>query len=303
MCKNFLSTPVLKPLSTLVHAKLKSAFHKIFSKAILGVLGLGLIFITQTGFQRQKEYCSLFKHCKLSGSHSACPDSLSKPLEDVEYNQTRCSEARYLISKGVGAEDYQGQKLFGFLGQKYRVEYVVKDSLPIKISRFEYLLNDIPLAAKIVNAFRQTKYTAEYLDGEERRYWKGNNGSNLSGEANLIAGSLEEDELIYFGFGIVNVLKWRLRGQVLFQYKYKTPTQGKPIPYNLKVLVFPGGAVVNTIMNMGLFKKVVTNKILDVFNDIVLSAQELSKLKTEQVLKLQDWTPEERVKIKELMNI
>lgn len=269
--------------------------------AVFGVLLAIAIVLSITGFRRQHEYCSLFKYCKLTGAHSSCPDSMSKPIEGIEYNESRCSEARYLISKGVGTEDYLGQKLLGFLGQKYRVDYIVKDSLPISQPRFEYLLNDIPLAARVVNAFRGSKYTAEYLDGEERRYWRGNNGSNLSGEANLIAGGVAENELIYFGFGIVTVMKWKLKGQVLFQYKYKTVAKGKTIPYNLKVVVFPGGAVVNTIMNMGLFKKVVTSKILDVFGDIVFSAQSMNKLTVEEVLKKQDWTKEERVKIRELM--
>ncbi|MFC1586486.1 hypothetical protein ACFL5V_13140, partial [Fibrobacterota bacterium] len=144
--------------------------------------------------------------------------------------------------------------------------------------------------------FQKTKYSAEYLDGERKKYWRGNNGRNLSGEAMLIAGSIGEKKLVYFGFGIVKILKWKLKGQVLFDYKYKVE-DGKSIAYDLKVVVFPGGAVVNAIMNMGLFKKVVKNKIIEVFTDITESADELNKLNYDHLLKKADWTEEEKSKL------
>jgi hypothetical protein len=221
-------------------------------------------------------------------------------IKGVEYNAKRCGEAKNLVEEGVSTSTFLGQKLYGFLGQKYRVDYTISDSLPIKMAWFEYLLNDIPLAAKIINACQGTKYTAMYLDGDQKKYWRGNNGRNLSGEATLIAGSIGEKKLIYFGFGIVKILKWKLKGQVLFDYKYRE-VQGMPIPFDLNILVFPGGAVVNAIMNMGMFKRVVKNKILEVFKDITDSAQEISKMSNEELMEKYKWTEEDKVKLKELL--
>jgi len=260
-------------------------------------------FLVQSfGFRRQKEYCSLLAKCELPFPEADCPDSLRTGIKKLDYNEKKCNESKRLIEKGVPTTNYIGQKLFGFLGQKYRVDYEVIETLPINAAQFEYLLSDIPLAAKIVNAFQKTKYMAVYLDGEQKKYWRGNNGKNLTGEANLIAGGIAEKKLIYFGFGIVKILKWKLKGQVLFDFQYKVE-EGKPIAYELNVVVFPGGAVVNAIMNMGLFKRVVKGKIIDVFTDITESAADMNKLSVEEILNKYKWNKEEVEKLKTLTSL
>ncbi|MBF0430079.1 MAG: hypothetical protein HQK83_02280 [Fibrobacteria bacterium] len=271
--------------------------------AKISVFFLIFLFIANTSaFRRQKEYCSLLAKCGIEIQIKECPDSMRVGIKGIEYTDSRCAEARSLEEVGVLSTDYQGQKLYGFLGQKYRVDYKVESTLPIKTSRFEYLLQDIPLAAKVVNAFQKTKYTVSYLDGERRRYWRGDNGDNLSGEANLIAGNIKEKHLVYFGFGIVKILKWKLKGQVLFDFKYKEENN-QIIPYDLKVVVFPGGAIVNAIMNMGLFKRVVKNKILEVFKDITDSADDLSKMPFDKLLLKYKWTEEDVQKLKVLLSL
>ncbi len=268
----------------------------------LGLFLLIFLVSLSFGFRLQNEYCSLLAKCDLGPPEKECPDSLKTGIPDIVYDDERCKEARVLVKNGVSIKNYQGQKLFGFLGQKYRVEYKVKDALPIPVAQFEYLLNDIPLAAKVVNIFQKTKYSAEYLDGDQRKYWRGSNGSNLTGEAYLIAGGVDIKHLSYFGFGVVSILTWKLKGDVLFDYKYEV-TEGGPIKYDLKVLVFPGGAVINAIMNMGLFKKVVRNKILEVFEHIVHSAEELNKTNLEDILSKHKWTDLEKEKLKALMEL
>ena len=101
------------------------------------------------------------------------------------------------------------------------------------------MLNDIPLAAKVVNASRKTKYVAKYLDGEQKKYWRGNNGKNLTVEANLIAGTISEKKLTYFGIGRVRFLKWKLKGPAFLSFSY-WPGDGKSIEYDMKIIAAPG---------------------------------------------------------------
>jgi hypothetical protein len=125
-------------------------------------------------------------------------------------------------------------------------------------------------------------------------------GRNLREEALLIAGSIEEKKLIYFGVVIVKILTWKLKGQVLFDYVYKVDP-GKPISYQLKVVVFPSSTLINAIMNMGLFKKVVKNKILEVFTDITQAANEMSQTTYDDLLKKYQWSEENNAKLKALL--
>lgn len=253
-------------------------------------------------FPRQLEYCSLLDKCDLEAPAAACPDSLKAGVEGVDYQRERCPEARELLARGISTDGFLGRQLFGFLGQRYRVDYPITDSLPVKAAALEYLLNDIPLAAKLVNAFQGTRYHVEYLDGDRKRIWRGDNGKNLSGEATLISGDVDENRLIYFGFGVVKILKWRLRGRVLFDYAYGVKPDGT-IAFDLSVLVFPGGPVINSIMNLGIFKRVVRSKILEVFEDISDSAGDLSASSPDALKKKYDWSPGELAKLAILQNL
>ena len=254
------------------------------------------------GFRRQREYCSLLSHCHIEVPAETCPVSYRKPVDGIEYKNQRCSEAKLLVKRGVSIDNYQGRELYGYLGQKYRVDYYVTDKLNVKQAQFEYILDDIPLAAKVVNCFQETKYSVQYLDGEEKRYWAGTNGSNLNGEANLIAGSIREKDLVYFGFGIAKILLWELEGKILFYFSY-APVENNLIKYDFHVVVSPGGAVVNAIMNMDLFKWVVRNKIKEVFDDITDSAAELNNTSYNKIIKMHPWSESDKEKIRILKSL
>ena len=254
------------------------------------------------GFRRQREYCSLLSHCQIDVPAGTCPVSSRKPVDGIEYRNQRCTEAKSLVKRGVTIDNDQGRKLYGFLGQKYRVDYYVTDKLNVKHTQFEYILNDIPLAAEVVNCFQETKYSVQYMDGEEKRYWAGTNGRNLRGEANLIAGGIKQKDLVYFGVGIAKILLWELKGQVLFYFSY-TPVENNLIKYDMHVVVFPGGAVVNAIMNMDLFKRVVRNKIKEVFEHITNSAAELNNTSYNKIVTMHPWSESDKEKIEILKSL
>ena len=56
-------------------------------------------------------------------------------------------------------------------------------------------------------------------------------------------------------------------------------------------------------MNLGLFKRVVKNKILEVFEDISDSAAELNKFDYNKLLKKYKWTEGEKKKLKVLLSL
>jgi hypothetical protein len=266
------------------------------------VFFLFVLILPLSGFKLQKEYCSLLAKCGLEYDTTRCPDSLKTGVKGVDYDSSRCAEARQLIEKGVSVRSSKGRLLYGFLGYKHRVEYPITSSLPVKVDRFEYLLNDLPLAAKLVNAFKKTKYKVQYIKYSRKRSFKGNKGKNLYGRASLIAGSIAEKELTYFGYGVAKILKWKLKGPVLLSFEYR-PETGEFISYDLKIIAVPGSAFINIIMNMSLFKFVVKLKIKEVFVDITETAVEMEKLSIEEILHKHKWTEEEKQKLKEMMEL
>ena len=263
---------------------------------------LTVFVLPSSAFKLQKEYCSLMWKCGLPHDTVSCPDSLKAGVKGVVYDSIRCREARSLVEKGISVRTKSGRKLYGFLGYKYRVEYPIASILLVKPVRFEYLLDDLPLAARLVNASRKTDYKVRYLDGKRKRRFKGNKGKNLYGEVLLITGSISEKQLTYFGYGVAKIFKWKLKGPVLMDFSYRHE-KDEAIVYDIKVIAAPGNAMLNIIMNMSIFKFVVKHKIKEVLEDITEAGTEMDRMSYEDILKMDDWSEKDKKKIRELVDL
>lgn len=251
----------------------------------------------------QRDFCHVVRECGLPEPGGYCPPPAELGKPGFEFDSTRCLEARLLNSRGVTpTHPIVGYKLYRFLGMEYRVIYTVEDELPISEARLAYLLGDLPLAARLVSHFRKEPYTAQYLD-PERKSFKGTKGKRLTGEARLISGTTAEKRLFYFGYGAAEVAWWRLKGPALMDFSYAPSPKGRTLAYRMKILVFPGSGVINTIMNMGMFRKVVLGKIREVLKDITESARQLAAGGGAELLNSKDWSAEEKRKIEEFLKL
>lgn len=255
-----------------------------------------------------RDYCKLLYACGLKMPPGACPapHALGPPAPFGPSSE-RCVEARELESRGLRADHPEyGFRLYRFLGFEYRVVYAIPDTLPISRARLEYLLGDIPLAARLVAHYRNTPYEAQYTN-PQRTHFKGSKGPRLRGEARLISGSFSEGRLIYIGSGVAEVAFWTLVGPAMMDFRYReVPAAGKSgekVAYDLKVVVFPGNGVINSIMNMGLFRNVVTGKVQDVLKDITETAKLLEADQGKQVLQSGKWSASDKKKVEALLRL
>jgi hypothetical protein len=224
-----------------------------------------------------QDYCRLLYGCNLKVPQGACPSPEVVGKGSIKYDNERCSEAREFSRRGIGPDHPNwGYRLYRFLGYEYRVEYEINDTLPISRARLEYLISDVPLAAKLISHYQKNPYTAEYIDNA-RTHFKGTNGKRMRGQAQMISGGYSEMQLFYLGSGTVEWGPWTLYGPAMLDFKYWEIPGGKKVGYKIKVLVFPGNGMVNTIMNLGLFRNLVTGKIEGVLTDISETAQKLQK--------------------------
>ncbi len=252
----------------------------------------------------QKEYCNLVWGCGLPVPDGFCPDRSSIEKPKFAYDSTRCLEARILNLRGIGpGHPLLGFRIYRFLGMEYRVVYNVEEDLPISEARLAFLLAELPLAAHLMRYFQKEPYTAVYVDAE-RKHFQGTKGSYLKGDATLISGSSDEKRLFYFGYGTATVAWWTLKGPALMDFTY-SPSTTKPnnLRYRMKLLVFPGNGIINGIMNLGLFKKIVLGKIKEVLEDITKTAQKLAVTPRDELLKNKDWSPEEKQKIEAFLKL
>jgi hypothetical protein len=242
--------------------------------------------------------CALVKACALDVVISNCTADQSRPVRGVEYDALRCAEPRDLLAHGVAPSSGVGAFAYAFLGRRYRVVYDIEGEAPISEARFDYLAENLPLAAHLASDFSKTKYTVQYLDPLSRRF-HASRADKLTGDAELLFLDVPEKRRVYYGWGSSKVGPWRLRGSAYVEVRVR-PTQ-KGIAYEVRIRTAPVNAMVNVIMRLGLFKDHVIGEIQGTMKDLIGAAAALSPEGLEMVLANPGFTPEERVKVRALV--
>mgnify|MGYP003381980272 CR=1 FL=1 len=249
-----------------------------------------------------KPGCALLKACGLEapGAGSSCTAEQSRPIGGVTYDAQRCVEPKELLANGVSPDAGVGPHLFAFLGGRYRVVYDITGEAPISEAKFDYLAEDLPLAAKLASRFSKTKYTMRYLDATGKRFHAGR-GDKLIGDAELLFLDSTGKRRVYFGSGTSKFGPWRLRGSAYVDIRIRPGSKGPGgVAYDVRIRTAPVNAMVNAIMRLGLFKSHVIGQIEETMKDLVGAAGGLATQGVDAVLKDPAFSPEERLKIQAL---
>jgi hypothetical protein len=246
------------------------------------------------------DYCSLLAKCGLTPAPGLCSPDKSGGASGVTYDDARCAEAREL-SASAATDDPAHFMLYRFLGKRYRMSYVLSGRLPLSPARLSFVVDDLPLASKLLTVFRGKAYTAEYVDAE-RRTFRGSKEKTLTGEATRIAGSAREGRLVYFGYGRSKVGFWSLGGRSLAWLSFTAEEPpGKGSSYALRILVTPDNAVMNRIMGLGLFRRLVEKQIREVVQDIEIGTQAFEEEGLSALAKKGTWSAEEKARLEKFL--
>ena len=156
------------------------------------------------------------------------------------------------------------------LGRQYRAIYENEGTIPLEVNEITYLFDNMPFTADLVNAYLETEYTLQYTS-RDRRYFSGGNGHGLSGDFYWAlqdsAGAKPALRNMFFGYGYAQILKWSLKGTAI-AYLDMDLVAPRTLKYKLKAIVFPANSVLNSIMQLRVFKSVVNSKIDGIVGDI-----------------------------------
>jgi hypothetical protein len=243
----------------------------------------------------RERFCSLLRHCGLPEPTGVCDGALRKQI----YESSRCVEARRINAQGIETGSALGYRLFQFLGARYQVVFSSQGELALSPARLAFLVDDLPLAAKLLTHFQETRYRADYTDAGRRRF-KCSRGDVLSAEAEHILGSPQGGRVEYFGSGQSAVGIWKMKGLALAQASLWPAAGGRRVGYRVRVISSPNAAV-NAAMKGALFRSLVEGYVRDTLDDIALAATRL------QAAGLKDpppeWTPEDRRKLAEFLKL
>lgn len=242
---------------------------------------------------RQRAYCNLVKTCQVADRTGACTEQLSAPVAGVELDQAYCGWVRSFDRKEILPTLHSdATEMWQYMGTKYHVMYVVADTVPMNPEALDLMMRNIPVAAKLVNAYRGTEYSAEFPIAEDSAFFRGSNGKSLRGRARQLWERPDHRERVYYGQGRVQILTWKLVGNLVIEFR-SWPLAGKAgkTCYSARFTMFPSNSLINSVMNMGMFRSVAVGKIQEVLDDVMKASQEYSsgKLATAQV----EFSPQE----------
>lgn len=246
------------------------------------------------------DFCSLVHRCGLPPGSLACPAAATRGVSGVEYDARRCEVPRDLVARGVTPDAPRHQALFRFLGRRYQVAYDVTGDLPLSPMRLAYLVDDLPLAARLLTHFQGVAYSAEYLDADRSRL-KASRAGTMSAEAQHVSGSPTEGVLYYYGSGSSRVGPWNLRGQAMVEVRYQAAPSGRGLQYRIRILASPSNAVINTFMNLGLFKSILRGKVEEVLKDINQASTKLDRQGLSGLTAAKGWSEDEKRRVAALL--
>ena len=215
--------------------------------------------------------CSGLKKC-LDVDFRGCSAGDKHPWPHLKYDSEYCGVYHEVVKRGFKPNPGEPmvEEIFARLGRRYRAIYENKGTLPLGESVISYLFDNMPFTADLINAYLETNYSLKYTSAN-RRYFSGSNGRSLSGEFYWALQDSAGQKLgmrdLFFGYGHAKVLKWSLHGTAI-AFLDMDEMPNKQIKYKLTAIVFPGNSVLNSIMQMQVFKSVVNDKIDHIVNDI-----------------------------------
>lgn len=242
--------------------------------------------------------CSGMKAC-LNIDVAGCDELDKKPLKRVKYDENFCAPYHEVVARGLSTDmkTPYTPEIFARLGRQYRAIYENVGSFPSDGNIISYLFDNMPFTAQLMNAYLETNYVLEYTH-PSRRYFNGSNGRSLSGEFYWALQDSAGQKLglrnLFFGYGHAKVLKWSLHGTAI-AYLDMDPIPGNTIRYKLTAIVFPGNSVLNSIMQMNIFKKVVNEKIDHIVNDVKKSSGQYFSGNKEPMLKSANLKSQENI--------
>ncbi len=230
--------------------------------------------------------CPAVKIC-LNETLSGCPATIQQNKR-INYDSVFCAPFKELKARGLSAENPVGREIYTKLSGEYRVLYESQGTVAATASMMSFLFDHMPFTAELINAYQDAKYELNYTNKSHTSF-SGTNGRSLSGDfiwaLQDSAGVQKGFRNVFLGYGRAKVLKWSLRGTAI-AFLDMNPMPGGLVQYRLRAVVFPANSILNSIMQMRLFKAVVSDKIDHIVQDVVQSAQSFAKGNKKPIEKL-----------------
>jgi len=233
---------------------------------LLTAIFIALITPAPAGASDHLTYCAGMYHC-LQECPPGCSPEDCIPQKGINYSDTYCSIFKELQARGLQSATAPGRQIYRQAAGRHRVEYRIEGTLPMPAEVMRYLMNNLPFATQLINAYQGTDFKTAYLDRSKRRFT--GSGERLTGTFTKVLQNAPQTRSLYTGSGTVEILAWNLRGTTVVLFDFDE-TETRQCAYRLRCMVFPDSAIVKSILNFRLFR----NSIIGVLERTCRSVQD-----------------------------
>jgi len=114
-------------------------------------------------------YCSGMYNC-LQEIPIGCSKNDCKQQTNIHYSDEYCEIFKNLHARGLRSTSSQGRQIYQKVSGRHLVEYAKAGTLPMPEKVITYLMNNLPFAAHLVNAYQDTNFEAVYLDRNKNAF-------------------------------------------------------------------------------------------------------------------------------------
>ncbi|RMF19612.1 MAG: hypothetical protein D6761_00045 [Candidatus Dadabacteria bacterium] len=230
-------------------------------------------------------------------------DAVPRPWGDPPERapELRCETLSSLAAAGFDANGASGHQMMRFLGREYLLSYEVAGASDVSADRLAYLLDHLPLAARLVDYFSGGGYYAEWVPFSGARWVRGGKGERFHGEAVQLAGSARRGVLHYLGYGTANIARWSFTGQVYLDFRFRRGPDGEGCRYLVRAVASPENAVINAIMDSLPFRYLTERVVEAIVDDLAQAVARLDAAQRNGKLDRSAFTPAELAEIDRLL--
>lgn len=210
-----------------------------------------------------------------AGEAAICPGTGIPVYGNSGEGSYRCDLAKKLDDRGMDTSTETGKAILEAFKRSYATVLEISDIAKLTRSALDYLLDELPDTARLINYYEDTAYEISYLNEERSRFFATNN-RNMSAiferfETRFLPGT---SSYLMFESGTAKILFWRFKGDAIIDFDLVD--MNDDAGYVLKLHLFTDSKGYHAIFDSKLFEYLMISMVRRIIGDAVSAANRLA---------------------------
>lgn len=204
-----------------------------------------------------------------------CTELLSSVhLESSDGFDYRCGLVHQLRARGLSWSSPTGREILGELSRPFQTVLHLQGETPLPKPALEYLFDEFPDTAQLVNKYSKTNYQVVYTNPQRSQFFATNN-RNMRAIVDIVDAceTIPSANYVLFEDGEAKLMFWRFSGKSIIELNLNT--FGRNTKYDIKVHIFTSSRTFHFFFESALFRYLIKSLFNRILGDMVSATQQL----------------------------